>query len=114
MKKEELQLPSGITQDQISDAKAKFGDDKVKIALLPTSDSGTDTIAVLCKVPDRRTIGEFEKWIEKNPTKAKEILVKNSILTKVDEVMADDGLFFAAVDAVAELMPLRKAVIKNC
>jgi hypothetical protein len=108
------QLPTGITQDQINDAKAKWGDDKVKIALLPIDDKSSESIGVLVKIPDRRIIGEFEKWIDKNPTKAKEILVKNSVLTRVDEVMADDGLFFAAVDAVAELMPLRKATIKNC
>lgn len=114
MSKKDLQLPEGITAEMITEAKLKHGEDKVKIALLPIDDTGKTNVAVLVTVPGRRVIGEFEKWIDKNPTKAKEILVKNNLLSRVDEVMGDDGLFYAAVDAIAELMPLRKATIKNC
>jgi hypothetical protein len=30
-----------------------------------------------------------------------------------EEVMADDGLFYGALSGIAELIPVRKAIIKN-
>ncbi len=103
-----------ITPEMIADAKAKHGEDKVKIAELPLDDAGTHILEVLVKVPDRRTIGEFEKWADKNPDKSKEILLNACLLSFLDQIKSDDTLFFTAVNAIADLIPIRKAVIKNC
>lgn len=103
-----------ITSEMITAAKEKYGEDKVKIAELPLDDDGKNILEVLVRVPDRKIIGEFEKWADKNPDKSKEILVNACLLTFVEQVKSDDTLFFTAVNAIAELIPIRKAIIKNC
>ena len=71
------------------------------------------TLDVIVRVPDRKTLGEFEKWVDKAPDKAKEILINACVLTHKDEVKADDGLFMAAFDALSKILPYRSATIKN-
>lgn len=110
----ENKLPAGITEEMVAQAKEKYGDKKVKIAELPKDDNGDEFLSVLVRVPDRKTLDEFEKWMDKSPGKAKEILLNACLLSHKDEVKADDGLFLSAVEAIAQLIPIRKAVIKNC
>lgn len=59
-------------------------------------------------------LGEFEKWVDKSPDKAKEILVNACVLSNKEAVKDDDGLFFAAFDAITKLIPVRTATVKNC
>jgi hypothetical protein len=103
-----------ITQAMIDDAKAKYGDENVKIASLPLDDDATESLDVLVRVPDRKTLGEFEKWQGANPNKAKEIVINACVLSFKDVVKADDALFMTAFNACADLIPVRKATIKNC
>lgn len=110
----EKKLPEGITQEMIDEAKSKHGEGNVKYAELPLDDDGSDTLTVLMRRPTRKVIGEFEKWADSQPNKAKEILVNGTLLSHKDRVKADDGLFFGAFNAAVELMPVRKAIIKNC
>lgn len=107
-------LPQGITQEMITDFKERYGEDKIKIAELPMDDNGDSYKSVVAKVPSRKEVGEFEKWVDKNPDKAKEILINSCILTSKEEVKANDGLFLAAFDAIVSLIPIRKAILKNC
>lgn len=104
----------GITPEMISEAKAKYGEGKVKLADLPLDDDGDKFLTVLIRVPDRKTLSEFEKWADKQPDKAKEILLNACLLSHKDQVKADDNLFFTCTSAIAELIPIRKAIIKNC
>ena len=113
-KKEKSQLPDGITQEMIDDAKKKHGADKVKILDLPLNDEGTEYKSVLAVIPSRNVIGQFRRFMDNNPVKADTILVKACVLSHVDEVLNDDGLFLGAVSGLAELMPVRKAIVKNC
>lgn len=113
-KKQPEQLPEGITAEMIAEAKAKYGENKVRIAELPLDDDGNDYLPVLIRVPDRKVMGEFEKWMDKQPNKAKELLVNSCLLTHKDRVKAEDELFFTCVNAIADLIPIRKANIKNC
>lgn len=108
------QLPEGVTAEAIQAWKDRYGKDKVKIASLPKDDEGTEFLDVVVRVPDRKTMGEFEKWVDKNPDKAKEILINACVLSNKDVVKADDGLFYGAFDALVKLIPVRAAIIKNC
>lgn len=81
--------------------------------LLPVDDEGRDKLEVLVKVPSRKILGEFMKFIETNPIKAQELLVNECLLSSVDEVDADDGLFFACVSGITELFPARQAKVKK-
>jgi len=106
-------LPDGVTPEQVAAWKERYGDDKVKLAALPKDDDATDFLNVICRVPDRKTVAEFEKWVDRSPDKAKDILINACILTSKEEIKANDGLYFAAVDAVTKLLPIRSAIIKN-
>jgi hypothetical protein len=103
-----------IDQAQIDAWKEKYGQNKVKQLDLPLDDRGENFLTVYARVPDTRILSEWEKFSDKNPQKSKEILVKNCLLNEVDQVMADQDLFFSAVAAIGELIPIRKAIIKNC
>lgn len=115
MKKENtpVSLPDGVTPENINAWKERYGAEKIKLAELPEDDDATKFMQVIVRVPDRKTISEFEKWIDKNPDKSKEILINACCLTRKDEIKADDNLYFAAVDAITKLLPVRTAIIKN-
>ena len=107
------ELPEGVTAEMIKAWKERYGENKVKIATIFTDDNRTKSIDVIVRVPDRKTIEEFEKWVDKAPGKAKDIMIKACVLTRKDEIMADDDLYFSAFDAVAQLIPIRTSLIKN-
>jgi len=113
MKKDQITLPQGVTAEMVAAWKEQFGADKVRLAELPLDDNGEKVLEVVVRVPGRKELGEFEKWIDRNPDKAKEIMVNACLLTKKDEVKAQDDLFLAAFDAISQLLPIRKAIIKN-
>lgn len=112
MKPEDLK--DGITPEMVKSMKERYGEGKVKIASLPKDEDATEYLDVLIRVPDRKTQGEFEKWLDKSPDKAKEILVNACVLTSKEQVKADDGLFAGAIDALSKLLVVRTAIIKNC
>jgi hypothetical protein len=106
-------LPEGVTEEMIKIWKERYGNDKVKMASLPKDDNGSEFLDVIVRVPGRKEISEFEKWIDRNPDKAKEILINTCLLTHKDEVKENEDLFLGAFDAIAKLLPIRTAVIKN-
>ena len=108
-----IELPEGVTPEMMKAWQERYGEKKVQIATLPLDDEGEKFMDVIVRVPDRKTIGEFEKWIDKNPNKAKEVLINACVLSGKEAVKADDDAFFAAFDAVASLIPVRKAILKN-
>lgn len=110
---QENTLPAGITQEMVDNAKSAYGVNRVKIAELPMDDDNSEFLSVLVRRPDRSVQGEFMKWADKNPNKADDILVNNCLLSHKEQVKADEGLFQAAVDAIAQLIVTRKARIKN-
>jgi len=107
------QLPDGVTPEMVAAWKERYGQDKVKMALLPKDEDANEYMPVIVRVPDRKTMGEFEKWIDKSPDKAKDILINSCLLTCKEQVKADDDLYLAAFDALAKLLPIRTAIIKN-
>jgi len=111
--KVKIELPQGVTIEMMTAWKERYGEKKVMVATLPLDDDGEKFMDVIVRVPDRKTVGEFEKWIDKNPNKAKEVLINACVLSGKEAVKADDDAFFAAFDAVASLIPIRKAILKN-
>lgn len=110
----ENHLPDGITAAMVAEAKAKHGADKVKIIEIPIDDEATAYKGVLAAVPSRTIVGQYRRFADSDPKKADEILVKNCLLSHKEEVLADDGLFYGALSGIADLIPVRKAIIKNC
>lgn len=108
-----IKLPDGVTEEDIKAFKEKYGQNKVMLASLPLDDDGNDYLDVIVTVPTRKVISEFEKWVDKNPDKAKEIMVNACLLTSKERVKADEGLFFGAFDAISKIMPVRAAIVKN-
>ena len=81
---------------------------KLRSLHLPTDDENENFMEVLAIVPDRTTVGQFQKFINTDPKKAQEVLVKNTLKTSKEEVAADDALFYAAFSLIAELIPVRQ------
>ena len=101
---------SNITEvptEQKVKLKALHGD-KLRSLLLPTDDENENFLEVLAIVPDRNVTGQFQKFITPDPKKAQEILVKNTLKTNKEEVLADDALFYAAFALIVELIPVRQ------
>ena len=106
-------LPEGITEAMVADAKVKHGEDKVKLIDLPIDEENSAYKTVLACVPSRTVVGQYRRWAETDPRKADDIIVKACLLSHKDEVLADDGLFYGALSGIAELIPVRKAIVKN-
>lgn len=96
-----------VKQEVKEKLKAEHGD-KLRSLLLPKDDYDTEYLEVLAIVPNRSVVGQFMKFANIDPKKAQEILVKNSLLTHKEEVLADDGLFTAAFGLITELIPVRQ------
>ncbi|PCH69394.1 MAG: hypothetical protein COC06_07555 [Bacteroidales bacterium] len=108
-----VELPEGVTPEMMKAWQERYGQKKVQIATLPLDDDGDKTMDIIVRVPDRKTVGEFEKWIDKNPDKAKEVMINACVLFGKEAAKLTDDGFFAAFDAVASLIPIRKAILKN-
>lgn len=107
------ELPAGITAEMIAEAKKRHGEKNIRILELPKDDEGAEFLSVLACVPSRSVVGQFRRFADTDPKKADDILVKNCILSHKNEVLADDGLVYGAVTGLAELIPVRKAIVKN-
>ncbi len=110
----EKELPEGISEAMVTEAKSKHGIDKVRLIDLPLDEDGSSGYkTVLACVPSRTVVGQYRRYADTDPKKADEILVKACLLSHKDEVLADDGLFYGALSGIAELIPVRKAIVKN-
>ncbi|MDD2996364.1 MAG: hypothetical protein PHP99_09160 [Paludibacter sp.] len=109
----EKTLPVGITQAMIDQAVEKNGKDNVKLVDIMNEDGNAVELTVLAIVPTRTVLGQYRKFADNEPKKADEILVKACLLSHKEEVLADDGLFSGALSGIADLIPVRKAVVKN-
>ncbi|MCV9929519.1 hypothetical protein OIU83_17795 [Flavobacterium sp. LS1R49] len=107
---EKAKLPEGVTREMINAAKVKGLD--VKLAEVPVDDEGTTRTFLVC-VPSRTVLGQFRRFMDADPKKADEILVKNCLLSHKEEVLADDELFTGVMSTLSELIVIRKGTIKN-
>ncbi len=111
---EKDKLPAGITAEMIASAKIKHGDDKVKFIEIYNEDGNDVELTVLACVPTRTVIGQYRRYADTDPKKADDILMKASLLSHKEQVMASDALFLGALTGIAELIPVRKSAVKNC
>lgn len=101
-----------ITKEFIEQKKKEFpGCEFAKLTLKGKDEK--DALTTLVRSPDRKTIGEADKWEQTNPDKAKAIYVRNCVLTDMEQIMADDNLFFQAYFGVIELLPFQKPGIER-
>jgi hypothetical protein len=105
-----LSEPKKISEDLIEKAGGK---DKLRRLFLPKNEEDTETIEVIACVPKRKVMGQYLKFQNSDPAKAQEILVKNCILTDLQEVLDDDGLFYTAFSEIVSLIPIREAEVKK-
>ena len=110
MKEKIKQLPEGITQEMIDAAKAKGLD--VRLAEVPVDDEGNTRDFLVC-VPSRTVLGQFRRFMDSDPKKADDLLVKACLLSHKAEVLADDDLFSGVMSTISELIVTRKGIIKN-
>ncbi len=114
MQKKEIMLPAGVTAEMVKAWKKRYGEKKVKIATITDDDGVFEPFDTVIRRPGRNEMGEFEKWIDKRPDKAKVILVKACVLSPdKEDILADDDKFLHVFNAIAELLPVAKAAIKN-
>lgn len=107
-------LPSGVTAAQIKAWKELHGENCIKLATIFRDENYSEPKDVVIHVPKRAEMDEFEKWIDRNPGKAKAILVNACLLTGKEEVNADpEGYFGSAFDAISKLIPQHRSILKN-
>ncbi|TSE05670.1 hypothetical protein [Aquimarina algiphila] len=102
-----------LTKEQRENFKKEYGEDKLKWLEIPTDDMNTDYMEVLACIPTRAVMSQYMKYIDVNPKKAQEILIKQCVLTDKETIMVDDALFMTAVSMLAELIPIREGRIKK-
>lgn len=110
MKEQKKQLPEGITQEMIDAARVKGLD--VRLAEVPIDDEGNTRDFLVC-VPTRTVLGQFRRFMDSDPKKADDLLVKACLLSHKAEVLADDNLFSGVMSTISELIVIRKGIIKN-
>lgn len=93
---------------EVKESLKKEHGDKLRSLILPLDDNADEELEVLAIVPSRNVVGQSMKFIQSDPKKGQEILVKNCILTDKEQVLENDGLFYAASGLLTELIPVRQ------
>lgn len=93
---------------ELKETMKKLHGDKLKALILPLDDMHIDEIEVLAIIPKRSTVGQTMKFMQSDPKKGQEILIKNCLVTGKEEVLNDDGLFYAAAGLLTDLIPMRQ------
>lgn len=108
-------LPDGITQEMIAEAKRKHR--SVKVAeLIDAEGNYIDTILV--GNPSTFIQNEWEKFIDKDLQRAKGILINGCIpcnehKEKVKLLDKNSDAYMAVFDACAKMLPVGKSILKN-
>jgi len=93
--------------------KKQYPNDKLAILEIPTDETETEFMEVAVRVPTRQVLSQYMKWIDQNPKKAQEILVRGCVLTDREIIEADDFMFNTTVSLLAELIPIGNGRIKK-
>ncbi len=96
-----------VAKDLKDKLKKEHGD-KLKSLILPLDDNCVEELEVLAVVPSRTVVGQSMKYMQTDPKKGQDILVKACLLTSKEEVLNDDGLFYACSALLTDLIPLRQ------
>lgn len=93
--------------------KKEYGEDKLVILEIPTDEKETEHFEVAVRVPSRQVFSQFMKWLNDNPKKAQEILLRGCVLTDREVIEADDFMFNTTVSLLTELIPIGQGRIKK-
>jgi len=107
-----MNLPEGVSYEQVAAWKQQYGEDKIKIATLCV-DVPEKRKDVIVRVPDRNTYNMYDKWSNADPSKSRDILINSCLLSHTEIVKADDALYFSCCYALTELLPLHKAIVAD-
>ncbi|AXG70435.1 hypothetical protein KORDIASMS9_02675 [Kordia sp. SMS9] len=91
----------------------KYDRKKLRIIELPLDDYDSEFMEAVVLVPSRTVMGQYMKYIDQNPKRAQDILLKGSLLNNKEVIMSDDALANTAVSLIAELLPIREGRIKK-
>lgn len=97
-----------LVSKEIRESLKKEYGNKLKSLILPLDDNNVEELEVLVVVPSRAAVGQSMKYMQTDPKRGQEVLIKACLLTSKEEVMNDDGLFYAAAGLLAELIPIRQ------
>lgn len=108
------QLPEGVTSEMVAEFKAKHSGE-IRLAELFDSEGGSHGFVIVGK-PSPNVIGQFERFIDKDPMKARDILLKGTLCTRRDEIFSwekNSEQYAAAFDAAAQMLPVGKSILKK-
>lgn len=108
--REELNLPDGVTVVQYQNWKATYKNRLRKLVI--ERENGDEIEVVVCK-PSRQPISMYEKYIDKDPSMARKLLIKACVLSHKEVVQDADDLFYSVSTAIIELIDPPKARIEN-
>lgn len=103
------ELPSGVTQDMVNAWKAQYG--KVKLKTVYPEES--EPYSTVTTVPDRKVVGEYFKWIDKDINRANMVLIRNCVLHDKENIIKTDELFYLVAKAITEDLPIGRTDTKN-
>lgn len=103
-------LPVGVTAEMLKSLKEEYGDKRVRVFELPPDEDGEGEFGGVIVVPDRTVYGQFEKFIDKDPDRARKLLIQNCLFPtdKREAVLGDMNLFLPVSTTIIETLPLRK------
>lgn len=104
---------STITKEIKEKLIAKHGKDNLRLIEVPTNEIETEFLEILVLVPDREIFSQYMKYIDVNFKKAADILIKATVLTSKEIILADDDLANSAAIAITELIEIRKSRVKK-
>lgn len=112
-KKEDSLLPAGCTQEMVAKWKADLGQNMVKVQTLESSEGLHEPVTIVTRVPGRRTMEMFQKFMDRDPGKANDILKNECILFGKEQIAGNEYMELSAIEAIAKLIPTSKIVTKN-
>lgn len=107
-------LPEGVTAEMLEEYRKKH-EGFLKVASLTDSEGESHGDIVVGR-PSAYVIGQFEKFLDKDPMKAREILVKGVLCSRREEFIntpKNTEKYAACFDACAKMLPVGKSELKN-
>jgi hypothetical protein len=112
-KKEFTVLPAGCTQEMVDKWKSELGQNMVKVQTVESSEELHEPFTVVTRVPGRRTMEMFQKFMDRDPGKANDILKNDCILFGKEQLSGNEYKELSVIEAIAKLIPTSKIVTKN-
>lgn len=92
-----------VSESVISKITEKHDAKKLKRVYVGLNDEAEE-LEVIIKAPSRQVRYQWEKFNEKDPQRAEEVLFQNCVLTSKEEIEADDELFDIVMSQVYRTM----------